>query len=133
MLSYSKELVFEKAAVLKNQISLLEKFQSRVKKIHTDLKEKDYCIFLRAYNELCFSIFYIQDGIVLSCITLNINKEINQKELKEFCSDIIQENNNVVEGEILSSCTIAISADRFYVDITDYINGKLQDQLISCM
>lgn len=133
MLSYSKELDFEKAAVIRNQISLLEKLQSRAKRFHTDLKEKDYCIFLRAYNELCFSIFYIHDGIVLSRITLSINKEINQKDLKEFCSDIMQENYNVADGEILSSCIIAISADKYYVDITDYIKGKLQEQLISCL
>lgn len=133
MLSYSKELDFEKAAVIRNQISLLEKLQSRAKRFHTDLKEKDYCIFLRAYNELCFSIFYIHDGIVLSRITLSINKEINQKDLKEFCSDIMQENYNVADGEILSSCIIAISADKYYVDITDYMKGKLQEQLISCL
>lgn len=45
----------------------------------------------------------------------------------------MQENYNVADGEILSSCIIAISADKYYVDITDYIKGKLQEQLISCL
>lgn len=129
MIAKSRDLEFEKAAVLRNQMTSLEKLQRRTKKFNTNLKGKDYCVFLRAYNEPCFSIFYIHDGLTLLRITLEISDRIEHELIESFSADILSQKFNVEDEEIMSLCITSIGADKLYVDVTQAVKRKNQKLL----
>lgn len=125
----SKKMEFEKAALIRNKMIHLQELQRRTKRFNTNLKGKDYCVFLRAYHESSFSIFYIHDGITLTRTIIDIGETIDYNEVKDFALHIIEKDYNVNEGDILSMCITAIGADKLYVDVTNILKKKNIDIL----
>ncbi len=117
MKEQSAQLEFEKAAVTRDKIEWLKKLQNRSKKFNTNLELKEFCVFLRAYNEKTITLFYIKNGITLIKETYMHLEDISQNEFDIFANSIFTENFNVNNGLDLSVCVTAIHADKLYIDI----------------
>lgn len=124
MLYMAKCLEFERAAVLRNKLNLMGELKRRIKKFHSDLRGRDFCVFLRAYNEECFSVFYIHDSIAMNKVTFDYNKTINMEDFINFSAEIFEKKSVLLDGAVLASCITKIGADKWYVDITSCIKRK---------
>lgn len=124
MLELSKSMEYEKAAVLRNRLNLMVDLKRRTKRFHSDLRGRDFCIFLRAYNEECFSIFYVHDSCALHRKIFDYNKELVEEDFVSFAEEILEKKITLQDGEVLAMCITKIGAHKWYVDVDSCIKRK---------
>ncbi len=130
MLLASQALNFEKAAGLRDCIAEIEKLKRKARRLDIILKNKDVYVFLRAFHEQTFSIFFVRDGIVLHRARFQQLDTLDEQKLQLFIDDIQKENFNteacvpkIVQGihtgcwaqDELSVCLLEIYADKLYI------------------
>lgn len=129
MLELSKYMEFEKAAVLRNRMNLMTELKRRTKKFHTDLRGRDFCIFLRAYNEECFSIFYVHDSCAVHKVVYEYGKVLAEADFEGFSRDIIEKKKTLEDGVVIAMCITKIGADKWYVDVDACLKRKSMEAL----
>ena len=115
MQNASKTLNFEKAASIRDSINGLNRLKKKQKRLYTKLGNKDVYVFLRAFKEQCFSIFYIKNGITLSRADFPDLCEPDEKRLEAFARDNKQGIINIENGALMTTCLLDISADKLFV------------------
>ena len=108
-------LEFEKAAKLRDSIDGLLRLQSKQKRIYTDLDNKDVYLFLRAYNERRYSIFFIKNGIMLNRIAFTDLAEPDYECLEAFIQENAGGKITVSDGSFLTRCILDIGASKLFV------------------
>jgi excinuclease ABC subunit C len=94
MATASKELHFEKAAVVRDQILAIEKVVEKQKVVSTDQADSDVIAMARADGEACVQIFFIRSGkligreyFILEGTEDANNSEVVSQFLKQFYVD----------------------------------------------
>ncbi len=124
MQQYAEALEFERALEARDKIFKLEQLQKRTRKFNTDLKNKDYCVFLRAYHEKGLSVFYIRDGIVCARMRMKVEEKPNEGAIQEFVTMVSKGMFETSEDNGLAACITAVYADKLYEDVTDVMKRK---------
>ncbi len=130
MMSHSNDLNFEKAAEVKNTINNLEWLMHRSKRFNTILEGKTICLFIRAFNEDGFSLYYIVNGKVLIHFRNNSISEISASLIDNFVDCIFKSEYNVSNGDVLAKSLTDILADKLYIEFFSDITPRTAKQLL---
>ena len=114
----AQELRFEKAAGLRDSIDGLKLLKKRQRQMRADLGNKDFYLFFRAYNEPCYSIFYIKSGIVTGRIDFSNLDKPDLDELESFIVSNLSGAISVENGEFFAGCLVEIGADKMFVEVS---------------
>ena len=117
MQTASKSLKFEKAAKLRDSISGLNRLKKKQKRLYTDMRGKDVYLFFRAFNETCFSLFFIRNGIILDRADAP-NLQAPDEFFEAFVHDNSQGVASVENGEFLTTCLLDIGANKYFVPVS---------------
>jgi excinuclease ABC subunit C len=117
----SDALNFEKAAECRDQIAGLSRLMRQRQKLNTVLKGRDVYLFFRPYNETCFSIFYIRDGVTLARADFSDPAE---EDFLALAVAIKEKQFLAEDGAFLTACLLDIYADKLYVPIKRKSNTK---------
>ncbi|NLL98912.1 MAG: excinuclease ABC subunit UvrC [Tepidanaerobacter sp.] len=79
----AEKLDFERAAVLRNQISALEKVLEKQKVVSTDMIDQDIIAMARGSGIVCIQVFFIREGKLISRepFILNNTDDIERQEI----------------------------------------------------
>lgn len=116
---FSKNLNYEKAAYIRDNLNALERLQRKLRRHNTNLDHKDVYLFLRAFKEKSFSIFFIRNGLTLKRIVFQNNEAMNREQLTTFVNDIEAEWFPSEDSKFLTTCLLEIFADKLFVDIKE--------------
>ena len=117
MRNASEILDFEKAAVLRDSINGLNKLRKKQKRLRANLHIKNCYLFFRAYNELRYSIFFINNGITQKRIDFPDLTKPDPDMIMEFVNNRTNDIYNVDNGEFLTSCLLEVNADKLYLEM----------------
>ena len=120
----SARQIFETAAKIRESIYGLQRLKKRLKSLYTHFDDSQAYLLMRAYNEQCYSLFYIKNGIVLNRADFPNIDEPSEAELSSF----IEANQNADDvtgnGAHLAACILEIRASKYYVPVDE--NASLQ-------
>lgn len=118
----AKAFEFEKAAKLRDAIDGLYRLKRKQRRIYSDLEGKDVYLFFRAYNEQCFSLFFIKNAFVLNRLDFEGLTEPDVACLEEF----VNYNANLSMPQEIEStmtgCILDIGASKYFVPISKKAN-----------
>jgi len=113
---------FEKAAGLRDKVSALRRLKKRQKQFVTDLAGKDVYLFLRAFNEPCFSLFYISNGVTLNRMDFPALDEPAPERLESYVRACRAQSEAFEEGAFMTSCLLDIGASKFFIPISSKVS-----------
>lgn len=119
----SKGFNFERAACLRDAIAGLNSLKKKQERLYTTLDNRDVYMFFRAFNENCFSLFFIRDGITLNRLDCPGTREPSLEKLTAFINDNVQGKITIENGSFLTSCLLAIGARKLFVPVSKRINS----------
>ena len=117
MESAAKTLEFEKAGRIRDSIQGLNRLKRKQKRLYTDLGNKDVYLFFRAFNEQCFSLFFIKNGVTLNRLDFPDINEPEDEYLMTFIRDNRQGNISIEEGTFLTTCLLDIAASKLFLPV----------------
>jgi excinuclease ABC subunit C len=134
MKAASDILDFERASYLRDCIIALNKLERRRRSLFTDMKGQNVYLFLRAYNEPRFSLFYISDGITVNRADFNNltgphedriiafvaeNGGLNAADNRDNWDNAYIDDNadSIASGAELTACLLSIGADKYFVPV----------------
>jgi len=116
MLRYSGDLDFERAARVKAQLDGITALGMKARRIEASLEDKQVCLFLSAYNEPAYSLYFIRYGKVLVKERFPDKSELCATRLENFAKNL-----NPTPDEALpfppTQALLHIAADKLFTPI----------------
>jgi len=120
----SNELDFEGAAKLRDQIQTLNQLRKRQRSFLTQLKNRKVYLYFRAYNERCFTLFFINDGHTLNRMDFRSITRPSKKQLEQFVVANWNKEGSTEDSKFLTDCLLDIRADKYFLSLCDTYDLK---------
>lgn len=103
MQDYAEKLEFEKAEEIKEQINLLEKYQSKSTVVHPSITDTDVFAAIHEENVSYVSYFKIYNGAIVQAQVLELKKQLDEttEEMLVFAINEIRQRYNSQSKEII--------------------------------
>jgi len=111
-----ENLEFEKAKVLHENMTAMRYLSRKMKKLNSDLDGNKFLLFFRALNEPTFSVFYIENRVVLD---RKIFDNISEEEIFEYSKKIMNRDFFINDEYIKINYLLEIYADKYFVKLED--------------
>ena len=113
---------YEAAAKIRDSINGLQRLKKRLKSLYIYFDDSRVCLFIRAYNEQCYSLFYIKNGAVLNRADFPNVDEPNEAALASFVEANQCAEDVIGNGAHLAACILEIRASKYYVPVDENAN-----------
>jgi len=120
----ANELNFEGAANLRDQIQTLVRLQKRQRSLFTQLKNRKVYLYFRAFNERCYTLFFINDGYTLNRMDFQSIFRPKKKQLEQFIAENREKKGYTKDAKFLTDCLLDIRADKYFLPVCDAFNLK---------
>ena len=112
MNEHARNLNFEKANIVKQQITTLIYLQNKNQRMYHFPSKKDVVLLIRAYHSPIFTLFYIRNKKVIGRI--DFSDDLDEEVLSKFIIEM-EETRTVVAKEELLQCLSEIVADKVFI------------------